>query len=203
MWSQSFKWAVTLKKNKNPSKVVVKCAGWEGCRLLLIPVVCFCICRFSSAGFLRCGSKCWPRLRTLDRSSWGWRSWTAARKSPTSPGASTPSTWWLWASEALWALVCTCWPEPWPETPLDPPSSSLSSSPPWPLSWPACAMRNLEPVFPKRARLTSTPTWRWGNCGPSSLAGTSSSPTSLVSLDKQKKKPQTNRWWCWRLSWQT
>lgn len=41
-------------------------------------------------------------------------------------------------------------------------------------------MQSLELVFPRQAPRIFTPMWPWGKSGPSSLAGTSSSPTLLV-----------------------
>lgn len=50
----------------------------------------------------------WRRSWALGRGCWGWRWWTATRRTPICPAASTLLIWWLWALAAHWVLASTC-----------------------------------------------------------------------------------------------
>ena len=95
----------------------------------------------------------------------------------------TPSTWWPWVWKTPWELACTSWLVNYPKWELDQQLSSAS----W---WPPClvwclvsALLSLGPGYHALVLRISTAVSPWVSCVPSSLAGTSYCPMSLV------------RWW--------
>lgn len=123
-------------------------------------------------------SEVWRAWSPFWRACPGGSPWSPMGSSPRLTDAWPPWTWWPWVWAAPLGPESTSCPERWPETVLDPASSSRSSSLPWRPYSPGCAMQSLGPGCPKQAQHTCTAMWPLESCWLLSLGGICYSPMS-------------------------